>query len=155
MSFRVLSRDEVAGIRPLEPEREISESPRRDTGHSRNQSESRQLLPSEQNLFEYSATSHFRFPDVDPATISRQSDPRFPNWSFDPQTLRILRRQWWRNLFLDILMMTIGLPFFALAGAVIRVNGRVTGKHEQNVLEQCIRGVSGTVPSVTAFTDIP
>jgi hypothetical protein len=39
-------------------------------------------------------------------------------------------------------MMVIGLPFFALAGAVIRVNGRVTGKHELNVLEQCIRGVS-------------
>ena len=39
-------------------------------------------------------------------------------------------------------MMAMGLPFIALAGAVIRVNGRVTGKHELNVLEQCIRGVS-------------
>src|SRR5271168_3919261 len=135
MSFRVMSRDEVTGIRPLDPEMEISESPRRDTGHSRNQSESRHLLPSPKNLFEYSATSHFRFP-----VESRQSDPRFPDWSFDPQTLQRSRRQWWRDLFLDILMMVIGLPFFALAGAVIRVNGRVTGKHELNVLEQCIRG---------------
>lgn len=42
-------------------------------------------------------------------------------------------------------MMVIGLPFFALAGTVIRVNGRVTGKHELNVLEQCIRGVSSVV----------
>jgi hypothetical protein len=143
MSFRVRSRDEVAGTRPLDPEIGISASPRRSEGHSRHQSESRHLLPSPKNLFEYSATSHFRFPDNDvPALVSRQSDSGFPDWSFDPQSLRRSRRQWWRDLFLDILMMAIGLPFIALAGAVIRVNGRVTGEHELNILEQCIRGVS-------------
>ena len=93
---------------------EVSESPRRETEHSRNLSESKQLLPSPQNLFEYSTTTHLRFPDV-----SWQSDSRFPDWSFDPQTLRRSKRQWWRDLFLDILMMAAGLPFFALAGAVI------------------------------------
>lgn len=137
MSFRVFSRDGVSGIRPVDPEMEISESPRHETGHARNQSESRSLLPSSQNLFEYSATTHLRFP-----AVSRQSDPRFPDWSFDPQTLQRSKRRWWRDLFLDILMVVAGLPFFALAGAVIRVNCSVTGKHELNVLEQCIRGVS-------------
>lgn len=133
----------------MDPEIEVTESPRRSTGHSRGQSESRHLLPDPQNLFEYSATSHFRFPDrgIDaPAPISRQSDPRFPDWSIEPESLRRSRRQWWRDLFLDVLMLAIGLPFFALAGAVIRVNARVTGKHELNVLEQCIRGVSFIVP---------
>ena len=139
MSYRGVpnTRDgEGAGIRPLNSEMEISGSPRRDTGHSRQRSESRQLLPSPRNLFEYSATSHFRFPE------SRQSDIGFLDWPFDPQTLRISRRQWWTDLFFDVLMMVIGLPFIALAGVVIRVNGRVTGKQELNILEQCIKGVS-------------
>ena len=141
MSFRAASRD--VGIRP-DPEIEIL---RRDTGHSRHQSESRQLLPSPQNLFEYSATSHFRFPE------SRQSDPRFPNWSFDPQTLRKSRRQWWQDLFLDILMMAAGLPFFALAGVIIRVNGRVIGNQELNNLEQSIKGVSCLISPPSRFTE--
>jgi hypothetical protein len=51
-------------------------------------------------------------------------------------------------------MMGIGLPFFALAGVVIRVNGRVTGEHELNILQQCIKGVSSLLhpPSTTTYT---
>ena len=144
MSFRALSRD--ARVRPVDAEMEIAESPRLGTGHSRHQSESNQLLPSPQNLFEYSATRHFQFPE------SRQTDPRFPVWSFDPRSFQRIRKQWWRDFFLDVLMMASGLPFFALAGAIIHFNGMVVKEQVLNDLGQCIKGVGYLLLQSSTFT---
>jgi hypothetical protein len=104
-------------------------------------------LPSPKNLFEYSAKTNVRFQ----GQWSQGGDPRFPHWSWEPQTLRRSRRKWWRDLLVDTLMFAVGLPFFALAAVVVRVNGRVAGTNELNVLEQCIRGVSSLPPPLSAL----
>jgi hypothetical protein len=48
----------------------------------------------------------------------------------------------------DILAIAAGLPFFALAGAIIRLDGKPVKEHQENILNQCIKGVSTKVPSV-------
>ena len=132
MSFHAISRDEDR-IEPIRP----FESPQRSPHHSRNQSESGQLLPGPKNLFEYSATQHLHF--ADPA---RQPTPRSPTFPGEPQALRKRRREWWREIFVDALLVATSFPFYAVAGAVIRLHGKVAGSNQHYDLGQFIRGVS-------------
>lgn len=46
----------------------------------------------------------------------------------------------------DFIAIAVGLPFFALAGAMIRLDGRLVKGHQENILNQCIKGVSTTIP---------
>jgi hypothetical protein len=48
----------------------------------------------------------------------------------------------------NVLAIAAGLPFFALAGAIIRLNGKPVKEYQENILNQCIKGVSTQVPSV-------
>lgn len=120
--------------------------------HSRGLSESQNLLPnSPKNFFQYSTTTkEFRFdrPIGEPnfggtggirgGFGGRDS----PVWSGVPQTLRRSRREWWRGVVVDVLAVSASMPFFALAGALIWVDGERVEDGKNNVLEQCIKGVS-------------
>jgi hypothetical protein len=46
----------------------------------------------------------------------------------------------------DLLAIAAGLPFFALAGAIIRLDGKPVKGHQENILNQCIKGVSIKIP---------
>jgi hypothetical protein len=48
----------------------------------------------------------------------------------------------WRDALVDILAISAGLPFFALAGAIIRLDGKPVNGYQENILNQCIKGVS-------------
>jgi hypothetical protein len=54
------------------------------------------------------------------------------------------RKQKWRDFLVDILAIAAGLPFFALAGAMIRLDGKSVKGNQENILNQCIKGVSTT-----------
>jgi hypothetical protein len=136
MSFHAISRDEDR-VEPAPP----IDSSARTPHHSRNQSESRHLLPGPKSLFEYSATRHFQF--ADPA---RQPTPRSPTFPGEPQTLKRRRKDWWRQIFVDLLMVATSFPFYAVAVAVIRLHGKVAGSNQHYDLGQFIRGVSDSCP---------
>jgi len=81
--------------------------------HSRQISESRQLLPSS-NLFEYKSTSHAVFAD-DRAV--RESP--FPTWSIEPLSLQRSRGEVIGNVVVDLVIISLPLPFYALCGAMV------------------------------------
>jgi hypothetical protein len=56
------------------------------------------------------------------------------------------RKQKWRDAVVDVLAIAAGLPFFALAGAIIRLNEKPVKVYQDNILNQCIKGVSNEIP---------
>ena len=117
-----------------------SPSPPSTPGHRRGKSESQKLLPpTSRNLFQYSTTREFRYDQPeDEAGEGRES----PNWKGVAGSLNRTRQQNWRDLFVDVLAIAAGLPFFALAGAIIRLDGKPVKGNQENILNQCIKGVS-------------
>jgi hypothetical protein len=55
------------------------------------------------------------------------------------------RRQKWRDAVVDVLAIAAGLPFFALAAAIIRLDGKPVAGCQDNILNQCIKGVSNEI----------
>ncbi|KAH7342643.1 hypothetical protein BKA65DRAFT_552257 [Rhexocercosporidium sp. MPI-PUGE-AT-0058] len=147
---------DVIEIEPAGIQSPIQASSPHSNSHARGLSESQNLLPnSPKNLFQYSTTTKdFRFdrPIREPKFVG-SGDIRggfggreSPVWSGVPQTLRKSRREWWRGVVVDILAITCPLPFFALAGALIWVDGERAEEGKQNVLEQCIKGAATLFP---------
>lgn len=115
-------------------------SPTTRHARARGLSESQNLLPlSPTKLFEYSTTRTFRYNPVEPL---RQEGTISPLWAGEPQTLTRTKRKWWRDLVVDVVSLSAGLPFFALAGAVIYFDKKPVHEHQENILKQCISGVS-------------
>lgn len=136
---------DVIEIEPAAPQSPPSSQA---NSHSRGPSESQNLLPnSPKNFFQYSTTTKaFRFdrPVGEPGIggIRGESGGRdSPVWSGVPQTLRKSRREWWRCVVVDFLAIASSMTFFALAGALIWVDGEKVENSKQNVLKQCIKGV--------------
>lgn len=106
-------------------------------GHARGQSESRQLLPatpsSSKPIFTYSSTAAVDFRDVD---ISQEGD-EFSKWDEEPQTLRKSRRERWGDLGVDFLVVGIVIPFFAIAVAIIAVDGKAPTGNQEDIFKQC------------------
>jgi hypothetical protein len=121
-----------------------SPSPPSTPGHQRGKSEHQNLLPpTSRNLFHYSTTREFRYDQPeDEAGEGRDS----PIWKGVARSLNRTRKQKWRDLVVDFIAIAVGLPFFALAGAMIRLDGRPVKGHQENILNQCIKGVSTTIP---------
>jgi hypothetical protein len=120
-----------------------SPSPPSTPGHRRGKSEHQNLLPpTPKNLFHYSTTREFRYdqPEED-AGEGRES----PDWKGVARGLNRTRKQKWRDLLVDIIAIAMVLPFFALAGAMIRLDGKPVREHQENILNQCIKGVSTTI----------
>lgn len=121
------------------PPREPPDSPP-PHGHRRGISESQNLLPpGPKNLFEYRTTREFRYdrPEESPPD-GRVS----PSWGGVAGSLNRTRKQKGRDLTVDLLAFCACLPFYALAGAIIRLNGKPVKPYQENVLNQCIKGVS-------------
>lgn len=85
--------------------------------HSRQRSENRQLLPESKEIFKYSTTTYFDF--TGHQTVR---DERYPRWSGEPNTLTRSRRESVQELALDLIIVIIALPFFALASAMVCAN---------------------------------
>jgi hypothetical protein len=136
--------------RPSPPGAE-SPSPPSTPGHRRGKSESQNLLPpTSKNLFQYSTTRKFRY---DQPEEDGQEGRESPNWEGVAGSLNRTRRQKWRDFLVDVLAMAVGLPFFALAGAIIRLDGKPVKRHQENVLNQCIKGVSTKSPQSSMYAD--
>ncbi|KAH7419391.1 hypothetical protein BKA64DRAFT_15773 [Cadophora sp. MPI-SDFR-AT-0126] len=146
---------DVIEIEPAPPS-PIQATSARSNAHSRGLSESQNLLPnSPKNFFQYStATKEFRFDrpngvpkfgetgGINAGFGGRDS----PVWSGVPQTLRKSSREWWRSVVVDVLAVAASMPFFALAGALIWVDGEEVEDGKKNVLEQCIKGAATLFP---------
>jgi len=118
---------------------DVSPLTSRDGPHKRSLSEAHHLLPkSPTNLFEYSTTRELRY---DRPEEPRQNSQISPKWEGIPRTLRKSRKQLWKDFTIDVLAISAGLPFFALGGALIRFNGKMVRPHQENILNQCIKGV--------------
>jgi hypothetical protein len=117
-----------------------SPSPPSTPGHRRGKSEHQNLLPpTSKNLFQYSTTREFRYDQPEEeAGEGRES----PDWKGVAGSLNRTRKQKLRNFLVDILAIAAGLPFFALAGAMIRLDGKPVKGNQENILNQCIKGVS-------------
>ncbi|KAE9370142.1 hypothetical protein N431DRAFT_492303 [Stipitochalara longipes BDJ] len=123
-----------------------SPSPPSTPGHRRGKSESQNLLPpSSKNLFQYSTTREFRYDQPEEET---QEGRESPNWKGVAGSLNRTTQQKWRNFLVDILAIAAGLPFFALAGAIIRLDGKPIKGHQENILNQCIKGAATLFPLV-------
>lgn len=125
----------------VQPNQEPINSDR--TSHSRALSESQNLLPnSPRNLFEYRSAQAIRW--AGPEVLREHGELRRDenDWDGAPQTLRKRRREIWRDAVVDFVMLGIALPFFALAGAVIYFDQKDIQRVQQNVLDQCTKGVS-------------
>ncbi|PVH89539.1 hypothetical protein DL98DRAFT_647287 [Cadophora sp. DSE1049] len=146
---------DVIEIEPAPPS-PVQATSAHSNSHSRGLSESQNLLPnSPKNFFQYSTTTkEFRFdrPIGEPKFAGtggirggfggRDS----PVWSGVPQTLRRSSREWWKGVVVDVLAVAASLPFFALAGALIWVDGEEVENGKKNVLEQCIKGAATLFP---------
>jgi hypothetical protein len=126
-----------------------SPSPPSTPGHRRGKSESQKLLPpTSKNLFQYSTTREFRYDQPEEeAGEGRES----PNWKGVAGSLNRTRKQKWTGLLVDALAIAAGLPFFALAGAIIRLDGKPVKGNQENILNQCIKGVSIRIPISVSF----
>jgi hypothetical protein len=114
-------------------------------GHRRGNSESQNLLPpSPKNLFEYSTTREFRYSQPENSVHDGRVSP---SWGGVARTVNKTRQQKWRDAFVDILAVSAGLPFFALAGAIIRLDEKPVKGYQENILNQCIKGVSTKIPA--------
>lgn len=115
--------------------------------HARGLSESQNLLPnSPKNLFEYSSTKRFAFDQTDDTRYDPRSTPNIngretPTWSGVPQSLRRSTRRRWRDAAVDVLAIMASMPFFALASALIWVDGEEVTGDKDNSLNQLIKGV--------------
>ncbi len=120
-----------------------SPSPPSTPGHQRGKSEHQNLLPTtSRNLFHYSTSREFRYDQPeDEAGEGRDS----PIWKGVARSLIRTRKQKWRDLVIDFIAIAVGLPFFALVGAMIRLDGMPVRGHQENILTQCIKGVSTTI----------
>ncbi|KAL2075493.1 hypothetical protein VTL71DRAFT_436 [Oculimacula yallundae] len=123
--------------------------------HSRGLSESQNLLPNNpKNFFQYSTTAkeiRFDRPIGDSGFAEVGGIRGFegtgnPVWSGVPRTLRRTRRQWWRDVVVDISAVAASLLFFSLAGALIWADGEEIRDDRKNVLEQCIKGAATLFP---------
>jgi hypothetical protein len=113
------------------------------TSHSRGLSESQNLLPnSSRNLFEYKSAQAIRW--AGPEVLREHGELRRDEngWDGVPQTLQKRRREIWRDAVVGLVMLGVALPFFALAGAVIYFDQKDIQRVQQNVLDQCAKGVS-------------
>ncbi|KAH9216051.1 hypothetical protein DL95DRAFT_445589 [Leptodontidium sp. 2 PMI_412] len=147
---------DVIEIEPAGIQSPVQDTSPHSNSHSRGLSESQNLLPnSPRNFFQYSTTTkEFRFdrPIGEPESAGiggirggfggRES----PVWSGVPQTLRRGRKERWRSVVVDILTIAVPLPFGALAGALIYVDGERIGDDKKNILEQCIKGAATLFP---------
>ncbi|KUJ21601.1 uncharacterized protein LY89DRAFT_778016 [Mollisia scopiformis] len=122
--------------------------------HSRGLSESQNLLPnSPKNLFEYSSTTRYIFDPPENTKYDPRSAPKIngretPTWSGVPQSLRRTTRRRWQDAAIDVLAILASMPFFALASALIWVDGEEVGKGKDNSLEQLIKGAATLFPLV-------
>lgn len=140
--------DEIS-IEPTIPQ---SPPPNSTSLHSRGISESQNLLPnSPKNLFHYSTTKEIRFhgPLGEPRYEGQgirgglgESGRETPVWSGVPQTLRSRRKDWWRDVVVDLLGVAVAMPFFGLAATLIYFDGERVEGDKKNILEQCIKAVS-------------
>src|SRR6266487_4640456 len=125
----------------IQPVQEMANSS--GNSHSRGLSESQNLLPnSPKKLFQYKSTKAIRWAGTEVLREHGELQREENGWDGVPQTLRKRRKEVWRDAMIDLVILGIALPFFALAGAVIYFNERNIRRHEQNVLDQCIKGVS-------------
>lgn len=113
--------------------------------NSRNWTEAHGLLHSPRNLFEYDATTTFRFPDVpsiDNPNKEAKKPIHVPPWASVPESLGKGGKERLKSLLLDGVLIGISIPFFILAGVVIAVDGGNIESHQFNAIEQCIKCVS-------------
>ncbi|KAH8746743.1 hypothetical protein BGZ57DRAFT_935843 [Hyaloscypha finlandica] len=153
VSSPVSTRTIPAPISPRRPSPPGAESPSPPStpGHRRGKSESQNLLPpTSKNLFQYSTTREFRY---DQPEEDGQEGRESPNWQGVAGSLNRTRRQKWRDFLVDVLTIAAGLPFFALAGAIIRLDGKPVKRQQENVLNQCIKGVSTKSPQSSVYAD--
>jgi len=69
--------------------------------------------------------------------------PKSTPWSSRPHLLREkLRIRWWRDILVDTFVVIISLPFFAIVGVVVAINGWEVDLGFLSFLEQTIKGVS-------------
>jgi hypothetical protein len=114
--------------------------------HQRGVSESQNLLPdSQRNSFEYEVTKAFRYVA---APVLRESLERQhartdgPVENGVPQTLKRNRKELWRGLVVDLFMICVALPLFALAAAVIHFDGREATEYTASIFDNCTKVVS-------------
>lgn len=108
--------------------------------HSKQLSESRHLLThTPKNLFQYTGTTVL---DFDGDNHNLPYEPEFPNWNYDPQYLDRDVKGKWRDVSVDVLVVCLSLPFFALAAAVIRVDGHAPEERQEEIFKQPIYVVS-------------
>ncbi|CZR66059.1 uncharacterized protein PAC_15960 [Phialocephala subalpina] len=69
-------------------------------------------------------------------------------WSGVPQSLRKSRRRRWWDVALDVLTIAASIPFFALASALIWVDGERATEEKDNSLSQLIKGAATLFPLV-------
>ena len=85
--------------------------------HSRQRSESRQLLPESKELFKYSNTTYFDFGV--PGRNQNIQDEHHTEWSDEPRYLSLSGMELVRDIAVDVVIVMLPLSFFALAGAMV------------------------------------
>jgi len=86
--------------------------------HSRQRSESRQLLPESKEIFNYSTARYFDFGN--PSGRQNIRDERYSDWVDEPKTLPRSRKEVVRDLVFDLVVVMFPLCLYALAGAMVR-----------------------------------
>jgi hypothetical protein len=112
------------------------------------QTEAHQLLApssgirsrSPKMLFSYSATRPLRF-----RAPSQNDEPPTPGWAssdYDPKQLMKSNREFWWDFLVDWTMLMAGLPFLAIAGSAMGLNGKEVGTDQRKALREGILVVS-------------
>lgn len=132
-----ITTDGVVGIRSPKPDA-TSPWQNHSRGHSRNISESYGLLQSPLNVHEYSTTTYtpnYRYDHP------KREKRKIPPWAGIPQSLDKDRNEKLRDWAVDFSMVLLAVPFLALAGTIIRLDGHAveTGRE---ALQQSILVVS-------------
>lgn len=118
----------------------LSSSPETPHSNSRQLPESKQLLPqSSKSLFQYSSTTtNLDLKEVENGDFGSP----FPKWNNEPQTLQLTKSERLRDALFDILVISLTLPFIALAATMIRIRGKVPEGNQEEALKQSIYTVS-------------
>ncbi|KAG9245138.1 hypothetical protein BJ878DRAFT_502883 [Calycina marina] len=83
---------------------------------------------------------------------AQKQRPKSTPWSSRPNLLRDkLRFHWWTDVVIDVFVIILSIPFFAIAGAVIALSGRDANDNVLVFLQQIIKGAATLFPIFFAY----
>ncbi|TVY75912.1 hypothetical protein LSUE1_G010143, partial [Lachnellula suecica] len=122
---------------------------------STNLNEYHGLLHGPRIQFRYDTANRFKFPStattIQPPRKEKKKGIHVPSWASVPDYLEEKGPERMRTLLVDAFLVLVSIPFFALAGVIIQLDGEKVVGHQLYALDQCIKCAATFFPLFFSF----